>query len=254
MTSKFRNEVKSSGVSNDAELLHLLESATLPVLVLASTDECPPCIFIKPIIRKLALEFSDWLIVAEVTIVTAPAFLAHHGVDAFPTLLLLSANTLVARDVGYTDAEQVRNFVVRFTGSGKDVALTAGEVDFQRMTAEAMERVGTIMAEANADLVPHMEAIMPEIARYEQRMKQDIASGLMTEPEAKIRHRANVLQLYRPFQDKVAALQAAQSKALCFYENHMEAGLDRYVAATRKAAAMQLICEADGRACKVVLS
>lgn len=80
----------------DALVLH----ADRPVLVDFTADWCPPCRMIKPVLREIAAEQADRLIVAELDVDMHPVATRAAGVMGMPTLTLYVEGRPVTQVVG----------------------------------------------------------------------------------------------------------------------------------------------------------
>jgi thioredoxin 1 len=80
----------------DALVLH----ADRPVLVDFTADWCPPCRMIKPVLREIAAEQADRLIVAELDVDANPIAMRAAGVMGMPTLTLYVEGRPVTQVVG----------------------------------------------------------------------------------------------------------------------------------------------------------
>lgn len=234
---------------SDADLAELIGSAPYPVVVLASTDDCVPCIQIKPLIRKLALEFSTKMALVEVTAQVAPNFIKAHPIDGYPAVLLFRGGVLADCRTGYFGQQETRSAITSFLGVACEAAPSSEEIAFQRALADASAAVDTIMKVAGDALAPHIEAVMPQLQAVEDRAKADREAGRLTPAEAQGWRVAELKRLYRPFQDKIDALRLAQEHAMKTYEARMEEGLRAFADAEPPPAASRMMCRSDGSMC-----
>lgn len=234
---------------SDAELTELIGTAPCPVVVLASTDDCVPCIRIKPVIRKLALEFSTKMALVEVTAQVAPNFIKAHLIDGYPAVLLFRGGVLADCRTGYFGQQETRSAITSFLGVACEAAPSSEEIAFQRALADASAAVDTIMKVAGDALAPHIEAVMPQLQAVEDRAKADREAGRLTPAEAQGWRVAELKRLYRPFQDKIDALRLAQEHAMKTYEARMEEGLRAFADAEPASAASRMMCRSDGSMC-----
>ncbi|HEY0812667.1 MAG TPA: thioredoxin domain-containing protein [Pseudonocardia sp.] len=84
----------------DATFDALVLQADRPVLVDFTADWCPPCRMIKPMLREIAAEQADRLIVAELDVDTNPTATRAAGVMGMPTLTLYVDGRPVTQVVG----------------------------------------------------------------------------------------------------------------------------------------------------------
>jgi thioredoxin 1 len=84
----------------DATFDALVRHADRPVLVDFTADWCPPCRMIKPVLREIAAELADRLIVAELDVDMNPIATRAAGVMGMPTLTLYVEGRAVTQVVG----------------------------------------------------------------------------------------------------------------------------------------------------------
>jgi thioredoxin 1 len=84
----------------DATFDALVLQADRPVLVDFTADWCPPCRMIKPVLREIAAEQADRLIVAELDVDMNPMTMRAAGVMGMPTLTLYVGGRPVTQVVG----------------------------------------------------------------------------------------------------------------------------------------------------------
>ena len=242
---------KSSVSLSDHDRAELLCPAIGSVIILLSTDGCFPCTLIKPLLRKLAVEFQSQMVLVEVMNDVVRQFTKAHGIDRFPTMLMVRDSTIVDRKNGYHGSDETRATVLSFLEIADEDASSSEEIAFQRAVAEANDMIETIMQASSDALMPHIEAIKPELQAVEDRVEADRLSGRLTSIEAQQRRMAELKALYRPFQDKIDALSAAQGLAVTAYETRMNEGVQVFAATTSLSLDPRLICSADGSTCWV---
>ena len=236
---------------SDAELAELIVAAPCPVVVLASTDDCVPCILIKPLIRKLAVEFSAQMLLVEITAQIAPHFIEAHPIDGYPAVLLFRDGVLADCRIGYVGLQETRSAIASFLGIAGEAAPSSEELAFQNALAEADAAAETIMRVASGAVAPHIEAITPQLQAVEDRARADREAGRLTPAEAQQWRIAELKRLYRPFQHKIDALRLAQAQAMKAYEARMEEGLRTFAGATPIAARSRVVCRPDGSICSM---
>jgi thioredoxin 1 len=89
--------------SFDAEVLR----AERPVLLDVSTEWCPPCRALAPVVAAVAHDLRDRLKVVAVDAEAAPRVTSALGVRAFPTLVVFVGGREVARRVGALPRRQL---------------------------------------------------------------------------------------------------------------------------------------------------
>jgi thioredoxin 1 len=229
-------------------------------LVFVSASGCMPCVLLKPIARKIALEFAAHVTWDEIDGDIDHDFCSQHGIDSYPQLLLFRNNELKARMSGFGDATASRAWLVEaLQGDLPDQARTAGpqqepawaDTAFTDAIDRANASVMAIMQEARDRLHPFMSAIEPDIAALDARLAGELASGVLSEADAARMRRTEQTRLQAPFQDSIDALRTAQARALEQYERIAEAGLIAYRQST-DVARRRLECSPDGSICRVV--
>jgi thioredoxin-like negative regulator of GroEL len=204
----------------DAEIPWFLSAARGPVIVEATMDGCVPCRLQRPVVEKLAAEFSGRL----TAVALDPDALQFHRayrVDRFPQLLLFRDGRYVDRLIGFEGAGKVRDAVAGFLGLVPSGEPSAAELLFRAASARAEARFDEIMRPASAALGPHLAAVAPEVAAFERAIDADLACGRLRREDAADRRRAEYARVYAPFRAEVEALRHAQAQALAAYDTTM---------------------------------
>jgi thioredoxin 1 len=94
-------------VTNSTFAKTVLE-APQPVLLDFGAEWCGPCVAVAPVIRSLALEYSDRLKVATVDVDADPQLAARYGVRSLPTVMLLEAGEIRRVLVGARSGQEYR--------------------------------------------------------------------------------------------------------------------------------------------------
>ena len=76
---------------------------------------CGPCKQLDPVVRDIAVMFSDRLTVGKVNIDITPSLAQKFGVRGIPSLLLFQKGELVGTQVGLVTKEKLREFVQQAT-------------------------------------------------------------------------------------------------------------------------------------------
>jgi thioredoxin-like negative regulator of GroEL len=238
-----------------AEIPRLLASSSGPVIVQVSTDWCVPCRLMRPILRKLACEFADRLVVACVDGDSAGSFLQEHDIASFPQLLLFKDGALVRRHKGFESAASIRRTVLEFIGASDGDDPTADEQAFRNACSDADALLEKIMAPASAALAPSLEAIRPEMEAFEASLAKELAAGHITRSEANDRRKQAYARVYAPFRDKIEALKAAQASALDAYDAYLnkavEQFLQRGLVVESRSAASLIMCVPGDDSCSI---
>jgi thioredoxin 1 len=212
-----------------AEIPRLLESSSGPVIVQVSTDWCVPCRLMRPIMRKLACEFADRMVVACVDGDSAGSFLQVYDIASFPQLLFFKGGAFVRRHQGFESAAIIRKIVLEFIGADDGDDPTADELAFRNACSSADALLEEIMAPASAALAPPLEAIRPEIEAFEASLARELAAGHITQSDAGDQRKKAYVRFYAPFQDKIEALKAAQASGLDAYDSYMNKAVEQFL-------------------------
>ncbi len=205
---------------SDAAVTAFLAATTGAVTIEVSTQDCVPCQLLKPIVRKLAAEFSGRLAVIGID-ETAADFNRTHRIDRFPQLLFFVDGRYHSRQTGFRGAARAHRKVLDVLGIAPAAKPSPRELTFRKACARARARIDAIMAPASAALEPHMASATPAAEKFETAIKTDLAAGRIDADEANRRRRAEYARLYAPFQDKIAALRVSQTEALAIYDAMM---------------------------------
>jgi thioredoxin 2 len=86
--------------ASDADFGEVVNHATVPVLVDLWAPWCGPCRMVSPALERLALDFAGRVNLVKVNVDEAPAVSERFQVQGIPTLLLLHAGVVRARQTG----------------------------------------------------------------------------------------------------------------------------------------------------------
>lgn len=199
------------------------------IIVCVTMEQCPPCTWLKPAIRKLANEFASSFDLIEADRDAASTFCKLYGIDRYPQMLAFRDGSLQQRQVGFDGLSATRTFVTDFLGlpAGDDPS-ERGKT-FDAAYAHAKDAMNKTLEPASIALDPHMEEISPEVARLEQRVADTVRRGELAPADAGDALREGYALLYAPFQAKVDALRQAQTSAMQAFETLTAEGLRAYV-------------------------
>jgi thioredoxin-like negative regulator of GroEL len=141
----------------DAEVGPLLAATGGPVIIVVSTDWCAPCRLLKPVVRKLSLEFAVPVFFVDGDVATETK--SRYGVDGFPELLVCQEGRLVGRYGGFSSAEALRKVFAVFLGRPVDGSFSAAEPAFHEAYERADTRISEIMTTASDALDPYIVAV-----------------------------------------------------------------------------------------------
>lgn len=215
---------------SDAAAMAFLATRAGVVMVEASTHDCVPCRLLKPVVRKLAAEFSGRLSVIALD-ETAAEFNRTYRIDRFPQLLFFVDGHYQGRQRGFTTAARTRRKVMSVLGIAPEAKPSPRERAFRKALTRARARMDAIMALASAALEPHMPPLNAAAEKFEAAIGQDVAAGRIDDAEAAQRRRDEYVRLYAPIQDKIAALRVSQTEGLAIYEAMMEKAVQDFIGA-----------------------
>ncbi|SFI91878.1 thioredoxin family protein [Planctomicrobium piriforme] len=86
-----------------------------PVLVKFGADWCPPCRHMEGVLDDVAPMLSGRVKVVRIDIDRKPELAQHYGVSGIPQVFLFDHGKVIARHGGFGDAQQVKNWVDRYT-------------------------------------------------------------------------------------------------------------------------------------------
>ena len=112
--------------AGDADFTEIAEQAAIPVLVDLWAEWCGPCRQVSPALAQLAGERAGQVKLVKVDVDKAPGLSQHYDVRAIPTLIVLRAGKVVARQTGAAPANVLRGWLDRALASSDGSAKPAG--------------------------------------------------------------------------------------------------------------------------------
>lgn len=211
---------------------HRINASDRPTIVLVTSDACVPCAFLKPVIRKLAIEADGGFDLVEVRDDDAADWVAAQAIDRFPQLLTFRGGAVADRAVGYHGEAAARAFVE--ASSGRPLPTTAGPAEqaFADGLAAAVAAFDAAMEAPRRALDPYFQAVEPALRDLERRVDVAVRAGATTEAEAGRLRCSEQACLFEPFAHEVAALAQVQSSALAAFEAAASRCVEAYAAAT----------------------
>ncbi|MGH2633634.1 MAG: thioredoxin [Tepidiformaceae bacterium] len=91
----------STTTATDATFEAEVIASGLPTVVDFSTDWCPPCRRLSPIVEELSAEYAGRVRFVKVDGDTSPEVTAKYGVRGFPTLLVFDKGQVAQRIAGF---------------------------------------------------------------------------------------------------------------------------------------------------------
>lgn len=98
-------------IVNDASFQTEVVESKLPVLVDFFAEWCGPCKMLSPVVEKLSQEFDGRVKFVKVNTDDSPRTSRSFEVQGIPTLLVFKEGQPTARQVGYIQESQLRNFI-----------------------------------------------------------------------------------------------------------------------------------------------
>jgi thioredoxin 2 len=97
--------------AGDQTFAEVAESASVPVLVDLWAPWCGPCRMVSPALAQVASELAGRLKLVKVNVDESPKLQQRFGVQSIPTLLVLQAGQVTARQTGAAPASVLRDWV-----------------------------------------------------------------------------------------------------------------------------------------------
>jgi thioredoxin 1 len=85
---------------SDAEFEEKVLKSSNPVVVDFWAPWCGPCRMVAPILKELAKEYGDKVVIAKVNTDENPQYAIQYGVQGIPTMLFVKDGAVVDRIVG----------------------------------------------------------------------------------------------------------------------------------------------------------
>jgi thioredoxin-like negative regulator of GroEL len=222
----------------DADVAPLLTQAAGPVIIVVTTDWCWACRLLKPVVRKVSLEFAVPLLFVDGD--TAEETKSRYGLDGFPELLVCQDDRLIGRYSGFSDAQELRKVLAGFLGRPVDRSASPTELAFQEAYERADKQLSEIMQPASDALHPHIVAAAPEMKAVMASIDDDLAAGRIGNAEAATRRKAERDRIQAPFQNTIDLLLQAQNEGLEAYELIMDDAFAQFALTHRAIAAADI--------------
>jgi thioredoxin-like negative regulator of GroEL len=229
---KMNQTPQIAGISDDS-IQHIIDTGQHPLIVEISTDWCVPCRLLRPVMRKLALEFAGKLQVVELDADGAETFMKTYNISSVPQLLCFYKGELVHRERGFNGLTELNKMIAAFLGASSEPDASAATAEFESAFADANSTIDEIMTPASTELEPFFKAIQPVMQALETGISEDLATARITKSEAHALRKAGYARLYEPFKEKVDANREAQERAMTVYNDMMVAAVDRFAVMMR---------------------
>ncbi len=97
--------------AGDGTFADVAEAATIPVLVDLWAPWCGPCRMVSPALERLARDFAGRVKLVKVNVDGAPELARRFSARSIPTLLVMSGNRVLARQVGAAPEPALREWL-----------------------------------------------------------------------------------------------------------------------------------------------
>ena len=104
--------------AGDDTFADVVTASATPVLVDIWAPWCGPCRMVSPALEHLAHELAGRVKLVKVNADESPALSGRFGVQAIPTLMLISGDTVLSRRTGAAPEAQLRTWLEEVLGSG----------------------------------------------------------------------------------------------------------------------------------------
>ncbi len=102
--------------ATDATFAEVAEAAKPFVIVDLWATWCGPCRMVSPALEQVATELAGWVKLVKVDVDRSPRLAQRFEVQAVPTLLVMHAGKVVARQSGAAPAAAIRQWVEQAIG------------------------------------------------------------------------------------------------------------------------------------------
>lgn len=102
--------------ADDASFADVVERADVPVLVDMWASWCSPCRMVSPALERVARDLAGQVKLAKVDVDRSPTLSQRFTVQSVPTLMVMRAGQVVARQAGAAPAATIRAWVEEALG------------------------------------------------------------------------------------------------------------------------------------------
>ena len=90
----------------------LVKESEVPVLVDVYSDNCGPCIAMKPVLKDLKEKMGDKVRIIKIDGYKNHKFMQDYQIQAFPTLMIFKKGEVVWTRMGFTSADMLQKMVL----------------------------------------------------------------------------------------------------------------------------------------------
>lgn len=106
-------------VAGDDDFSVIAEQSPVPVLVDFWAAWCGPCRMVSPVLDRLATERAGRIKLVKVDVDRSPRLSGRFDVQAIPTLMIIDAGKVLAKQAGAAPAEALRSWLDGVLASGR---------------------------------------------------------------------------------------------------------------------------------------
>ena len=114
-----RSDLPWIAVAGDDDFSVIAEQSPVPVLVDFWAAWCGPCRMVSPVLDKLATERAGRIKLVKVDVDRSPRLSGRFDVQAIPTLMIIDAGKVLAKQAGAAPAEALRSWLDGVLASGR---------------------------------------------------------------------------------------------------------------------------------------
>jgi thioredoxin 2 len=114
-----RSDLPWIAVAGDDDFSVIAEQSPVPVLVDFWAAWCGPCRMVSPVLDRLATERAGRIKLVKVDVDRSPRLSGRFDVQAIPTLMIIDAGKVLAKQAGAAPAEALRSWLDGVLAAGR---------------------------------------------------------------------------------------------------------------------------------------